>query len=81
MKKRRRGWPSSANRNAGLANDVKSCNSRVAELTVKSLKYGAEFDSAMISAGYIEFNAPDVVATMKYIAYVHISTSLTVSCF
>ena len=68
MKKRRRGCPSSASRKAGLANDVNSCNSLVAELTVKSLKYGAELDSAMINAGYIELSAPDVVATMKYIA-------------
>ena len=48
--------------------DVNSCNKRVAELTVKSLKYGAELESAMIRAGYIELSAPDVVATMKYIA-------------
>lgn len=48
----------------GFANELKSWSKRVAELTFKDLKYGAELERAMISAGYIEFIEPDVVAIM-----------------
>lgn len=64
MKNKSLGWPSSASKNLGFANELKSWSKRVAELTFKDLKYGAEFDRAMISAGYIEFREPDVVAIM-----------------
>jgi hypothetical protein len=64
MKNKSLGWPSSASKNLGLANELKSWSRRVAELTFKDLKYGAELDRAMISAGYMEFREPDVVAIM-----------------
>jgi hypothetical protein len=64
MKNKSLGCPSSANRNLGFANELKSWSKRVAELTFKDLKYGAELERAMISAGYIEFMEPDVVAIM-----------------
>ena len=38
--------------------------SRVDAVTLRFLKYGAELESAMIRAGYKEFSAPDVVATI-----------------
>jgi len=64
MKNKSLGCPSSANKNLGLANDLKSWSKRVAELTFRDLKYGAELDRAITSAGYIEFIGPDVVAIM-----------------
>jgi hypothetical protein len=64
MKNKSLGWPSSASKNLGFANELKSWSKRVAELAFKDLKYGAELDRAMISAGYIEFIEPDVVAIM-----------------
>lgn len=42
--------------------------SLVDETTERFLKYGAAFDSAMISAGYNELSVPDVVAIIEYIA-------------
>lgn len=66
MKKSKRGWPSSDSKKDGLQNAVKSCMRRAAELILKFLKYGAAFDNAIISAGYSEFNAPEVVAIMLY---------------
>jgi hypothetical protein len=62
MKNKSLGWPSSANRNVGFANELNSWSRRVEELTLKDLKYGAELESAIMSAGYIEFREPDVVA-------------------
>ena len=64
IKNKSLGCPSSANKNVGFANEVKSWSNRVAELTFKDLKYGAELERAMMSAGYIEFREPDVVAIM-----------------
>ena len=64
MKNKSLGWPSSASKNLGFANELKSWSNRVAELTLKDLKYGAELDRAMTNAGYIEFREPDVVAIM-----------------
>jgi hypothetical protein len=64
IKNKSLGWPSSASRNLGFANELKSWSKRVEELAFKDLKYGAELDRAMISAGYIEFMEPDVVAIM-----------------
>lgn len=61
MKNKSLGWPSSANKNLGFANELKSWSKRVAELTFKDLKYGAELERAMTSAGYIEFREPEVV--------------------
>ena len=34
--------------------------------TLKFLKYGAQFESAMTKAGYREVRVPDVVATIEY---------------
>ena len=65
MKNSNLGWPSSANKKTGLANDVKSWTSRAEAVTLRFLKYGAELDSAMIRAGYREFKVPDVVATIE----------------
>ena len=40
---------------------------RLEDIIGKCLKYGAEFERAMISAGYRELSCPDVVATTEYI--------------
>lgn len=46
-------------------NALKRETKRLEDMTDKCLKYGAEFDRAIISAGYREFSAPDVVATTE----------------
>lgn len=38
------------------------------DLTLRFLKYGAQLESAIIKAGYKELRAPEVVATIAYIA-------------
>jgi len=40
-------------------------------MTDRFLKYGAEFERAIMRAGYSEFSAPDVVATMEYTAWLN----------
>jgi len=51
MKNSSRGWPSSPNRNAGFEKAAKSWRSLFEELRLKFWKYGAELESAMMSAG------------------------------
>jgi hypothetical protein len=65
MKKRSLGCPSSARRNNGFANEVKSCRSRADADTPICLKYGARFDRAIMSAGYKKVRLPEVVATIE----------------
>ena len=65
MKKRSRGLPSSESRKVAFENAVISCTSRVDDDTLKFLKYGAQFESAMTKAGYRELRVPDVVATIE----------------
>jgi hypothetical protein len=64
MKNKSLGWPSSASRKSGFEKDVNSWISRAEAVTVRFLKYGAEFESAITSAGYSEFRVPEVVATI-----------------
>jgi hypothetical protein len=45
-------------------------------ITDRFLKYGAEFDKAIMRAGYSELSAPAVVATMEYIAWQKINKYL-----
>ena len=58
-----RGWPSSASKNTGFENEVKSWIGRTDDVTLRFLKYGATLERAMIRAGYNELRVPDVVAT------------------
>ena len=65
MKKSNRGLPSSESKKVAFENAVTNCTSRVDAGTLKFLKYGAQFESAMIRAGYRELSVPDVVATIE----------------
>ena len=47
---------------------MNNCINRVDDVTFKLLKYGAAFASVIIRAGYSEFSAPEVVATIPYTA-------------
>ena len=51
MKKRSRGLPSSESKKVALENAVTNCTSRVEADTLKFLKYGAQFESAITKAG------------------------------
>ena len=50
-KNRSLGCPSSESRKLGFVNELNNETKRFDEVTDKCLKYGAEFDNAMISAG------------------------------
>lgn len=69
MKNKSRGWPSSERRNREFENEVNSWTNRVEDVTLRFLKYGAQFESAIIRPGYSELSCPDVVATMEYITW------------
>jgi hypothetical protein len=51
MKKSNRGLPSSESKKVAFENAANNCTSRVDADTLKFLKYGAQFESAIIRAG------------------------------